>query len=51
MLIGLLTGGYNDMFPFEYLIQYIHKVKQGGSQVCISAFVGVDVPSPQAPLW
>ncbi|XP_021774695.1 aspartic proteinase-like isoform X1 [Chenopodium quinoa] len=31
--------------------QYILKVKQSGSHVCLNGFVGVDVPSPQGPIW
>ncbi|KAF8017665.1 hypothetical protein BT93_H2766 [Corymbia citriodora subsp. variegata] len=31
--------------------QYITKVRQGGSAICVSGFVPLEVPPPQGPLW
>ncbi|XP_010024880.2 cyprosin isoform X1 [Eucalyptus grandis] len=31
--------------------QYIRKVQRGGSAICVSGFVPLEVPPPQGPLW
>lgn len=42
-----IEGKEFDLTPEQYIL----KVSQGGSSVCISGFIGFDIPEPIGPLW